>query len=143
MKMKITIFFISLFFSYFAIANLPENHSETPVVEFSDLSIENMPPIEEMVGVVNKDINKRGEEIQLANGEHKHRHGHRRRHRHRNHPPIIISPFPFPPSVYQYSHVCRSGPFFCYLPFPVQLGTPCKCYGPFGFPWFHGLVSFN
>ena len=81
--MKIIVLFLSLAFSCFALANLTEDHSQTAIVDLYNLSVEDLPPLEEMVGIV-PDIEKenleRGEEIQLAHGDEdrecRRRHGH-------------------------------------------------------------------
>lgn len=175
--MRIIILFASLFFSYFASANLSESHSETATVKFSNLNTEHMSPVKEMVEGVNKDINKRGEEIQLALGgnrrhghghgghdghggyerehghehehererEHGHEHGHdeyrhEHGHGHGHHWHVHEHTHKRQPPK---SNVCRSGPWFCKLSYLVPVGTPCECYGPFGYLWFHGKISFN
>ena len=154
--MKTIILFLSLFFSCFALASLQADHLKTSIVEFYDLSVEDLPPLEEMVGIVpdleRKDF-ERGEEIQLAHGEgndsecrrrHGHRdcgyghdHGHGHNHSHgNNHDTIIIAiPVPAPQS-----YICRSGGFFCHLSYTSSIGSYCECYS-FGYLLFRGNIS--
>lgn len=143
--MKTIILSLLLSFSCFVGASLQkstslqENDSNIPVMKFSDLNTENMPPVEALVGVVpdkeNKDI-ERGKEIQLAHG------GKRcnRRDDCVSRPPIIV---PVPQPVYQFSYVCRSGPFYCYVSFPSVVGSNCGCRDFLGYLWFTGTITPN
>lgn len=148
--MKAFVLFLSLAFSCFALANLPD-HSQTAIVDLYNLSIEDLPPLEEMVGIV-PDIEKenleRGEEIQLAHGgeerECRRRHGQQGCGHGYGHNDIIVPvpipvPVPVPVPVPQ-NYICRSGGFFCYLPYTAPLGSYCQCYS-FGILIFNGNIS--
>ena len=138
----ITILILLLCVPLFALANHPENALATTEVEFSDPDIENLPPVEEMTGVIITDTvyTEKDAETHLAHGRKcRRRHGHRgcRNHAH---------PYPHPPLYNNYhfnfsGNICRSGWFFCYLNFPGPIGVSCQCYGHFGNIWLRGQVS--
>ena len=134
------IIFLFLFFSYSAFASI----DATKQVEF--IKAENLPPIEEMAGMViseNETIDDRGEEIQLASHPHRRRHGRRGHHSPPWwHPPHYPMPVPPPPPVF-WGNVCRQGVFYCYMIYANAVGTPCQCYGAYGYIWLYGNVSFN
>ncbi len=156
--MKIITLFLSLFLSLtlscFAFANLPEDHSETTAVDLYNLSVEDLPPLEEMVGIVldleNENF-ERGEEIQLAHGDEdqecrrRHGHGGCGYDDHHHHGDIIVPipvpvPVPVPVPAAPQSYICRSGGFYCHLPYIAPIGSYCKCYS-FGVLLFNGHIS--
>ena len=147
--MKTFILSLSLVFSCFALANLPEDYSKKDLVDFHNLSINDLPPAEEMVGIIPGDevevkldgsieIIKRGEEIQLASGGKRCNRRHKRRDCDSSDRDIIVVvPVPVPAPQ---SYICRSNGFFCHLPYTASVGSYCECYF-FGNLIFTGSIS--
>ena len=151
--MKSVILFICLFFSYFTLA------TTVPMEEvvFTDAEIENLPPLDEMIGVpvaapehlgdadVDNGVDERKveeAEIQLAHGGRCKRHhgGHgcgRGRHRNRDETVIIVIPQP----VIEFSNICRLGIAYCHTPATLPVGTYCECNSIYGYYVFSGKIS--
>ena len=157
---SIIVFLFSIMFSCFAFAGY-----NTEEVDFTETDRENLPPVSEMVGVIDEDSveqairgqyeqNDRGEEIQLAHGEEcQRRHGYRDCEDSPvvvvNSPPVVVVnpspvvvpvPVPVPVAPVIVGQVCRNGGFYCYTNYPGPVGASCTCYS-FGFPWLYGQVS--
>lgn len=154
--MKSVILFICLFFSYFTLAvSVPMEE-----VVFTDAEIENLPPVDEMIGIpieapklgeADVDNKKKFEEaeIQLAHGGECRRHhgghgcgrgrdrdeGHYHDHDHDDTVIVIISQ---PVLV---NNVCRKGLAYCLTPASLPLGTYCECNSIYGYYVFSGKIS--
>ena len=107
-----------------------------------------LPPAEEMIGVIDtpEEAGERGEEIQLAHGEHGHRgHGHGHRgHGHGGHGDGHGGHGHGHVNFNLIGNVCRGSLGYCYTA-PVSVGTSCYCISVnlFGLPyvWLYGNVT--
>lgn len=157
--MKSVILFICLFFSYFTLA------TSVPMEEviFTDSEIENLPPVDEMIGVPVAAPEHLGDadadngfderkveeaEIQLAHGGRCKRHhggyGCGRGRRHRPSPPVIVVEPPIvviPQPVVPVSNVCRNGLAYCYTAGILPIGTYCECHSIYGWLILTGRIS--
>ena len=152
--MRSVLYFSAMIFSFalsFVLINPSFASVQTEEVVFANENIENLPPVEEMVGIPdtivasedlpppNREI--RGEQIQLAHGatcqrtygqsyscDNQFSYIHAL-------PPV----YPSPPAAV--GNVCRSGFSYCYTYYPAYVGTSCTCYGLWGFVWFYGVVT--
>ena len=135
-------------------------------VVFTDAKIENLPPLDEMIGVpvevpehleeadVDNGVDEKkveGAEIQLAHGGRCRRHhggygcGRGRRHHRYHHsspvivvkPPIVFIPQPVVPV----SNICRSGLAYCYTAGILPVGTYCECHSIYGWLILSGQIS--
>ena len=150
--MKPVILFICLFFSYFTLA------TTVPMEEvvFTDAEIENLPPLDEMVGIpveapehlggadadgINETQEEVEAEIQLAHGGKCRRHhgGHGCGGGNRNSDGIIIIITPQP--IIKRSNICRKGIAYCYTPGILPVGTYCECNTIYGYYVFSGRIS--
>lgn len=158
--MKFIALIFCLFFSYFTVANPSQEE-----VIFYDQNIENLPPVDEMMGVEiiddpseqgNSEVKarKKGTEIQLADGgECRRRHGQRNDcgedHHHHDHdhdrghstPPIVVVTPPVVVVPTPVSNICRNGIFYCYTYGMSPVGNACQCYSIYGVFLFNGVKS--